>query len=220
MNALLRYAFLKARRDGSLWAFIITPIVVPAASLIGSTVGDSKPHALHYPMFMAMRFTPVQNATTASDITVLMCILFACLPAFWTLRHEIESRSIGSLALAARPFRITIAAIIFAASLAAMASVISVLVIGALTAALPAHVGLIVIKIVGGALATSAIGMLAVTISPQPYMIACMYFMCLLGIGFFEKAKVALSLQWLAPLGVAIVCAVVAGFLLERRCES
>src|SRR5258706_5707647 len=111
MIAILRYAYLKSLRDSSLIAFILVPMFFPVAALSGVTIAKGHPR---YPMYMDALFTPVQNATLCAQIAIAMCIFFTVIPAFWTLRPEIATRSVASFLFAARPLTVTLSLILFA----------------------------------------------------------------------------------------------------------
>ena len=175
MIALLHYVYLKSLRDSSLIAFIIVPILAPVVALSGVTFG--KGH-VHYPFYLKAQFSAVQNATLASEITLAICVLFAVIPAFWTLRPEIATRSIGSFFFGARPLTVALALILFASAIGLAGWIGAVALIGALTTALPPNVAFMTFKVAAGSLASSALGTLLVTISPQPGMIVGAYLGC------------------------------------------
>jgi hypothetical protein len=215
MIALLRYAFLKSRRDGSLLGFVFVVTLVPFAAMAGVTL--AKGH-WHYPFYLNAQYTPVQNANLAAEIVLVVAVFFSAIPAFWTFRPEIETRSIGALLLAARPVTVALALILFAASIGLMGWLGAVAVIGALTSAFPSHLALMTLKLATGVLAASSIGALVVTISPQPFMVVCSYVACL-----FLVPSVASSKGWVQVVGAlvaAILCTALTAFLLERRCAT
>jgi hypothetical protein len=215
MMALLRFAFLKSMRDHSLPAFVSIVVLVPFAALAGATLG--KGH-WHYPFYLNAQYTPLQNANLAGAIVLVIAVFFSAIPAFWTFRPEIETRSIGSLLLAARPLTVALALILFAASIGLMGWIGAMAVIGALTGALPSHLALMTLKLATGVLAASSIGALVVTVSPQPFMIVCSYLACLFLVPFVASSKG--WLQILAALVAAILCTALTTFLLERRCAT
>ncbi len=214
MIALLRYLYLKSSRDSSLIAFLLVPMLVPVAALSGVTL---KRH-LQYPFFMDALYTPVQNATLASTIAMGTAVLFASIASFWTLRAEIATRSIGSFLFAARPLTVALALILFAATIGLAGWLGGVALTGALTTAVMPHLALITLKVVVALIAASAAGALVVTISPQPGMIIGSYLGCVVLIPLVAKSKG--SVQLLVAVVVAIVCTLLAAFLLERRCAT
>lgn len=215
MIALLRYLSLKGMREGSLIAFVLGPILLPLAGLCGVTFR----RGLHYPFFMDPQYSAVQNATLAAEIAWAMCVVFAAIPAFWALRSEIATRSIGSLALAARPLTISLTLILFAAAVAMSAWIGAVTVIAVMTSALPAHFGLATLKLAVSSIAVSAAGALVVMISTEPAMIIGCYLACVVVIPIVEKNTKA-PMQLLIAGVLAIVCAGLSVLLLERRCAS
>jgi len=215
MIALLRYLYLKSARDSSLFAFLFVPALMPVAALSGVTLK----HGLQYPFYMDALYTPVQNATLAATIAMGTSVLFASIASFWTLRAEITTRSIGSFLLAARPLTIALALILFAAAIGLAGWVGAVALTGALTTAVMPHLALITLKVVVALIAASAAGALVVTISPQPGMIIGSYVGCAVLIPLLAKSTKG-SVQLLVAVVVAIVCTLLAAFLLERRCAT
>ena len=214
MTAILRYAFLKTTRDGSFIAFALVPILMPVAALVGGTVAQT--HGLHYPFFMGRGETPLQSATDVANMTTALAAFFAVLPAFWTFRTEIASRSIGSLALATRPVMIVLALMTLTTAIMIVAWLISMIAILALTTAWPPHVGTLSLKLIAVCLSASATGAAAVAISPEPAMVVAVYLVSAVSIAWFEKAKSAPML--IVPLALSAILAAVATFALERRC--
>jgi hypothetical protein len=212
--AILRYAFLKSRRDGSLAAFLIMPIFMPMAALCGATMAKG----LRYPLFMNVEYTPVQNATLVADVATVVFIVFSALPAFWTLRSEIASRAIGSFLFGVRPLTAVLALILFAAAVGVTGWLGAVLMIGALTSAFPPDLPMRALQVVLSCLAGSASGALVVTISSQPAMIVCSYLGCLLFIPWMSKAPMASFA--ITALVLSAVWISIAAFLLERRCAT
>lgn len=214
MTALLRYAFLKTSRDGSFVAFALVPVLMPIAALVGGTVAQS--HGLHYPFLMGRGETPLQSATEIANMTTALASFFAVLPAFWTFRSEIASRSIGSLALATRPATIVLALITLTTAIMTVAWLISMIAILALTTAWPPHAGMLSLKLIVVCLSASATGAAAVAISPEPAMVIAVYLASTVSTVWFEKAKSAPML--IAPLALSAILAASATFALERRC--
>ncbi len=215
MRALLRYATLKSLRDGTLAAFLSAPMIVPVAALSGVTFDGFH---LRFPMFLNPHYTPAQNAATAAGIAGAVCALFAAIPAFWTFRSEIRSRSIGLFAFAARPVVIMLSLVLFAAAIGFAGWISAIVLITALTTTLPPNIGLITVKMLTATIASSSVGAMVVTISAEPAMIVCSYLGCLVLIPWMEKAKGPIQLT--LPLIVAAVCFSIATILLERRCAS
>jgi hypothetical protein len=212
--AILRYAFLKSMRDGSLAAFLIMPIFMPAAALFGATIGKG----MRYPLYMNVEYSPVQNATLVAEIATAIFMMFSALPAFWTLRSEIASRAIGSFFFAARPATAIAALILFAAGIGVTGWLGAMLMIAGLTSAFPPHLGIHMLQVVLSCLAASASGALVVTISSQPAMIVCSYLGCLFLIPWLSKATSGGFA--ITTLILSAVCATLATFLLERRCAT
>ena len=219
MIAMLRYAYIKGLRDSSLIAFVIIPMLFPLAAMSGITLDLklTKGHPI-YPMVMDVHFTPEQNAKMAGQFTSGICVLFAVITAFWTFRTEIATRSVGSFLFATRPLTLALALVLFAAAIGLAGWIGGMAVIGILTTALPPHLAMLAVKVVAGTLAASAFGTLIVTISPNPGMIIGAYVGCVFATIWIENSKS--SSQMIAAIAVAIVCAALAAFLLERRCAT
>jgi len=214
MIALLRYDVLKSARDGSLAAFFLLPMLIPVFALLGGTFV----HGFHYPLTMEVRWSPAQNAAMIGTVASVVCPVFALMPAFWALRAEIETRSVAALAMAARPVTIVTTVVGFATLISVAAWIGSIAWIGLLTTALPNGLPLLAAKVAAGALAAASIGVLAVSISPQPAMIVAALIACMPLLVGFEKSKGALGL--LLPVVFAVICTAVAGIFVERRCAA
>jgi hypothetical protein len=167
---------------------------------------------------MSPQFSPQQNATLAGQITTGICVLFTVIIAFWTFRSEIATRSVGSFLLAARPLALSLALILFAAAIGLAGWIGGMAMIGVLTTAMPPHLALLALKVAAGTVAASALGTLVVTISPNPGMVLGAYLVCIISIVWIEKST-SLS-QLIGAVAVAIVCAGLASFFLERRCAT
>lgn len=214
MIALLRYALLKSRRDHSLTGFLMVPIIVPVAALAGVTLGKG----WHYPFFMDQRLSPVQNATFAANISMAAAILFASIAAFWTFRPEILSKSIGSFVFAARPLTIAMSLILFGAAIGFFGWIGSLVLIRVFTAALPAHAGVMVLKVAILTLGASAAGALTVTVSAQPATIVASYLASLVLIGLLQNTRI--STQLAVAAGILVISTCLSAVLLERRCAA
>jgi hypothetical protein len=213
VRALLHYNFLKSWRDASLIAFLIMPALLPAAGLIGATFSKG----FHYPLFMGAHYTAAQSAAEATEVASLMTVFFATIPAFWVMRTEIATHSVASLSMAARPLTIVLSIIGYAATIVYFAWVIGVLSVGVLTTAMSPTLATQALKVVVLTLGSSALGALAVTISPEPAMILAAYLTSFGALLLFEKKK-ALAPQLLAYGIGAIVFVALATYFLERRC--
>jgi hypothetical protein len=214
MTAVLRYTFLKTMRDGTLWVFLILPAFIPGASLIGASYHRAT--GFTYPFGMESSWNATRNATLAASIAMMMCALLAAVPAFWALRSEVASKSIGSIALAVRPIIIVCSVVLFSAATAVLGMSVAIAVIATLTTALPSQLGMIVLKVFVAGFAMGSFGILGVMISADPPMIIGIYIAALFSVNWFDKVKIAPIL--LVPVAVAVMCMGFAAFLLERRC--
>jgi len=214
--AMLHYTYLKSRRDSSLFAFIMIPALFPLAALGGATL--AKGH-WHYPLFLNPQYTPVQNATLCAQIATVVSVLFTVIPAFWTLRPEIATKSVTSFFFAARPMTVVASVIVFAFALNFTGWIGAITMIRILTGTLPPHVAFMTLKVAVGCLVTSALGTLLVTISSQPALLVGGYMACGLLIPWIQGSKSSLQVMG-GGVGAAIVCTALAGFILERRCAT
>jgi len=212
--ALLRYAWLKSVRDSSLMAFVLVPMFAPAAALCGATLGKG----WHYPMFMEVRYTPQQNAELAVTLGMAGAMFFAAIAAFWIFRPELATHSIGSLAIAARPFRLVAVPALYGGLIGILAFIGSVGIVCLLTAAVPSHLASMALRLIAATLAAGAAGVMAVTISAQPPMIigACLASAALTPV----IDKPASWLQIPVAIAAIAICISIAAFLMERRCAS
>lgn len=221
MRALLHYNFLKGRRDLSLLAFVIIPAFLPIAVLCGSTFTKAwSPHeaaTAHYPMFMEVHYSPSQNAKMATDVASFMSAFFAIIPAFWSLRNEMITRSVAALAMAARSPQIVLASVLYATAIACAAWMFGIASIGILTTAISPTLARSAAEIVVLAFAFGALGTLTVIISPQPGMIAGALPLAAVALSFVEKKKAAAP-QMMGVLVFAILATAIASFVLERKC--
>ena len=215
MIAILRYAFLKSRRDGSVYAFVLLPALFPVAALMGVTVAKQR---WQYPLAMNPQFTPVQNATLCAQIALTICVVFTVIPAFWTLRPEIATRSVTSFLFAARPVTVAASVILFAFSLGLAGWIGAITLIRILTDALPPNVAFMTLKAAAGCLAASALGAMLVTISSQPAMIVGAYMASVVVIPWMESSKSPASA--LIMTAFSVLFAALAGLILERKCAS
>lgn len=221
MIALLRYFTLKSVRDRSLITFIAFVVLVPTGtvlfpSLIGSVVPFRHAPPLRYPFSMSIEMSPAETANTAGEISTIGAMLLATLPAFWILRLEIASRSVGSLICAARPMTIIGAVVAFASGIAVVGWIVAMIIIVALTASLPAHIARFAGELLVFTVAQAAVGALSVTISLQPAMVVAAYFGY--SISFLLVLKESkISLQLVVAAIVAMICVATSAFLLERR---
>jgi hypothetical protein len=215
MIAVLHYALLKSIRDRSLAIFTLGPALVIAASLLGATLAKGE---LRYPLFMAQHLSPTQNAGTATIVVTIFAVSFAGFCAFWTFRSEVATKSIGSFVMARRPLSVASALVLYATAIAGGAWIIAVVVIAALTAAVPMAIAPFAAAVALVALASAAIGALLVTISPQPAMVIWAFIGCMPLVPFL--ITMARQRVMLIALLVAILCTATSAFLLERRWVS
>jgi hypothetical protein len=216
MMAILRYAFLKNMRDGSLAAFIIGPVLMLVAPLLGVSMVEKR--GFVYPLTMNPHWTGVKTAAEVVPITFSVVALFGALAGFWGFRGEIVTRSIGSFVLAVRPIRVQIAAALFGAS-AGLAGFFatSVLLFG-LIGSIPPHPLRVVADATILCLCAASAGSLMVVIQSEPWAILLVFISGLFFIPWLMKSPGMLPEA--AGLMLAAVCVAVSAFFLERRCAT
>jgi hypothetical protein len=216
MMAILRYAFLKNMRDGSLAAFILGPVIMIVAPLLGVSIVEKR--GIVYPLSMNPHWTGVKTAAEVVPITLTVLALFGALAGFWAFRGEIVTRSIGSFVLAVRPIRVQIAAAIFGAS-AGLAGFLatSVLLFG-LIGSIPPHPLRVVADATILCLCAASAGSLVVIIQSEPWAILIVYVSGLFLLPWLMTSRGILPEA--GGLMLAAVCVAVSAFFLERRCAT
>ncbi len=209
MMALLRYAFLKSKRDGSLAAWLVWPILTGVGWRVAITI-----------MAMPQGYdTVIRDPHAVHDLRMMAgatAWFLAALSAFWTFRGETATRSIGAFLFAARPLTIAVSLVVFGTAIGVMATLLTT----ALLASLPRQVFLMVREGLVASFVGAAMGELAVMISAQPMMIVGALFGLPLITALLTEMKPTTTLQTLVWVGVAILCVGLSAILLERRCAT
>jgi hypothetical protein len=216
MMAILRYAFLKNLRDGSLAAFILGPIIMLTAPLLGSAFfGEGGPR---FPAKMDMTMSAARNAAMLAPATLFITALFASLAGFWSLRSEIISKSMGTFVLAVRPVKIQIAAMLFGAGAAFAGYIGTALSLSALLNALPPNPVRLILDAAILCLFGAAAGFLAVILSAEPWAIVPLF---VAGVAIIPSlAKMRGPLPELTAIALIVICISISAFFLERRCAT
>jgi hypothetical protein len=213
--ALLRYAFLKNLRDGSLAAFILGPVIMLTAPLLGAAVFNKGPA---YPMRMDDHISAARNAAMMAPATVFIAALFAALAGFWSFRGEIVSKSMGSFVLAVKPLKIQLAAMLFGGGAAFAGYLGTALSLSALMNALPPNPGRLLLDAAILCLFGAAGGSLAVIVSSEPWAIIPMFVCGALIVP--SLAKMRGPLPELTAVALILICISISAFFLERRCAT
>lgn len=214
MIALLRYAFLKNMRDGSLAAFVLGPMVMLTASLVG--VAAFTKDLRVYPLSISPQWTAARSAAAISLPMLFIAALFASLAGFWGFRGEIVSRSMGSLVLALRPMKIQAATMLFGAFAGFAGFLGTSLSLFALMDALPPHPLRLLLNAAVLCLLGSAAGSLIVSFSSEPWAILPLYVGGIVVVPWLIKTRSVMPL--LIGLIMTVVCVAVSALFLERRC--
>ena len=216
MIAILRYAFLKNLRDGSLAAFLLGPIIMLTAPLLG--VAAFTKGLVVYPLSIDAHLTPARSAAEMAPVTVFIAALFAALAGFWSFRGEIISRSMGSFVLAVKPVKIQIASTLFGAAAGFAGYILTSVSLFTLMAALPPHPVHLITDAAILCLFGAASGSVAVILSSEPWAIAPLFLFGMVVIPWLAKMRGAAP--ELIGLVLSIICVAVSAFFLERRCAT
>ena len=215
MIAVLHYALLKSLRDRSLGIFVLGPALVIAASLLGATIVEG----FRYPFYVSRQMSAAQNAEMVALILTFFVMMFGTVAAFWTFRPEVVTKTIGSFLMARRPLTVALAQVTFAAVVTFSAWLAGMLIIAALTSALPPAIGWFAVGAAIAALAAASIGALVLTISPQPAMVLWAILGCTALLPLLVHPVIRPKLLYLVPV-MAILFTAVSASLLERRWAS
>jgi hypothetical protein len=214
--AVLRYAFLKNLRDGSLAAFVLGPFIMLTAPLLG--VAAFTTGLRMFPLSIDPQWSPARSAAEMAPVTVFIAALFAALAGFWGFRGEIVSRSMGSFVLAVRPVKIQIAATLFGAAAGFAGYFLASVALFTLTAALPPHPARLVVDAAIMCLFGAAGGSLAVIVSSEPWAIIPLFVCGIVVMSWLFKMRGAAP--ELIGLALSLICILVSAFFLERRCAT
>lgn len=221
MRAMLHYAFLKNVREHTIWAFLLGPLVLLGAPLLGVAVEASLDGRRVYPLALP--------GSTVSDMERMFVLAAASVvvaaagaAAFWCFRSDIANRSLSFMLLALpRPVIAAAAAVAFGwcAGLAALAMMLPMagLVIGRISDAwLP---GLAIVAVAG--VVSAAAGTLFAAYAPAPGTLVMVSFTALLIAFGAEKGLEAAPLPaTVAAMVVAAVLATFAGRVMEAKCAA
>ncbi len=216
MIAILRYAFLKNLRDGSLAAFVLGPIIMLAAPLLGMVAFNKG--GLADALSMDPRSSAARSAMVLAPVAMFIAAGFAALAGFWGFRSEVASRSMGSFVLAARPATIQTALTLFGAAAAFVAYLGMSASLFALTNALPPDPWRLAFDAAIMCLCGASIGALVVTVSSEPWAMVPVYVCGILLVPWLIKTRGAVP--ELIALGLSIIFVTASTFLLERRCAT
>lgn len=173
MSALLRYAILKSRRDGTLAALLLAPsVMIGAPTLIGILIQIVRGEAT-YPI--AIRAGQLDGPAVFGPALVVIAATIAGVAGFWSFRGEAASRSAGFFFLARRPAEVSVAAAVFGTAAAICSYGIGLLTIAAFCAALPPRVGSQFVALLVASCVAAALGAAAVAISSEVTMLVPVY---------------------------------------------
>lgn len=214
MIALLHYAVLKTRRDGSFFLFLFAPAVVIAA-LLGTSIVELR---FEYPLALSRHMSAMQNARALATMVGGTAIMFGLISAFWTLRAEIATRAIASFVVASRSAAVIASLIVFGMLTAIAAWISGIAVVILLTAAVPPKLPLLFAGGLAVALALTGVATLVVTVAPQPANLIWAYFSMFVFVPWFERGP-DVKLGVLAAT-VFVLSTTLSTYFLRRRCAS
>ena len=207
MTGLLRYAFLKNLRDGTLATLLLAPVVMLVVPTLVIMIVD--------------RSTRFRIPAEASNmLTIMMGVLMAGLAGFLLYRTEIANHSIGSLMLATRPWMLALSSAIYGSAVglgAAMATVGGMAATGAVLPPEPLEwlARALALTVMAASVATTA-----VTLTRSMAAIGWMYAGMVFFIGSFAEAEMDVLLLVVLCLILSAISVAVSTVLLERRCAS
>ncbi len=216
MIAILHYALLKGMRDKSTVIFLLTPITMATASLLGVVAASGHPT---FPLYYSLEWTPAQNAYQVAFISTMCAVCFASLSGFWMFRSEVATKAMGSFVLAKRPILIIMAMILYSSAIAVISWVMAMGAARVLTGAQPPNAGRLAAAVVVISVASAAMGAMFVMISAQPQMLIGAYCGSCLFLPFLVMESNRPKVMMLAVVTAAL-SASIATFLLERRCTT
>ncbi|GEM_PF-5356404 len=216
MIAILHYALLKGTRDKSTVIFLLTPITMVVASLIGVVVASGHPS---FPLYYSLDWTPAQNASQVAFISTMCTVCFASLSGFWMFRSEVATRAIGSFVLAKRPIVIILAMIVHSSAIAVLSWIPAIAAARVLTGAAPPDTVRLTLAVIVISIASSAMGAMFVMISAQPQMLIGAYCGSCFFLPFLVLESNRPKVMMLAVV-TAVLSTTIATFLLERRCTT
>jgi hypothetical protein len=212
VKALCVYVGLKTVRSRFAAAILLTPVVMSVAPLLGLIAEAHLRHRAIYPFALK----GLSSATTLSGLAYIVAVLAALAgggAAFWIFRSEIADRSVGSLVLATKPLSICVVAMIYGIVAGLSSYAIAMPVCSALTGALAPAAGPALALTVLLTVASSSLGVILATLSPDPAMLLPLVFATIfLALLFADPRDTA------AIAAVSFVLPVAAARLLERRC--
>jgi hypothetical protein len=217
MITLLRYAFVKGFRDHSLLPVLLGPLVMMASPILGVGIFESMRGRGGFPFAFYKGSTAPQIAAITL-IAAGVAILAGGIAAFLSFRSEIMSHSIGFLVLARRPVEIVAAAAI-AGTLVGVTSFAGCVAAIALLMGGISHGVLFVFAMTAvGSLVISSAGILLVSISFDTGMILPLAAVAIPVAIFVLDSHDAIRSAWAGA--AALVLALAASFVLERRCAG
>ncbi len=214
MIALLHYAVLKTRRDGSLFLFLFAPAMVIAA-LLGTSIAELR---FEYPFALSRHMTQMQNAKLLTSIVGAGALMFGIISAFWTYRAEIATRSIASFVVASRPVTVIAALIVWGTLTVIAAWICGVAVVVLLTAAAPPHLPILFGGLVAVGMALISVAALIVTVAPKPENLIWSYLAMVIFVRWIEKLPDLPEIALAAALFA--ICTSLSIFFLRRRCAT
>jgi hypothetical protein len=206
MTGLLRYAFLKNSRDGSLITLLVAPTAMTVLPMLVVSLFDRS--ISHIP------------AEAAQILPITISSLMAALASFLVFRTEIANHAIGSFVLATRPVTVPLASILYGSLIGLGAAVTTMAAFAATFTSWPPAFGHFLARAFMIALISASTATLAAMLTRSMAAIAWVYGLILILTGVSDDFRTGTGLMLSISLITAALSVGVSTFLLERRCAS
>lgn len=221
MRAMLHYAFLKNVREHTIWAFLLGPLVLIGAPLLGFAVEAWLRGRRLYPL--TMQGATVSDSERMFVLASAMAVVAAAgTAAFWCFRSDIANRSLSFMLLALpRPVIAALAAVAFGWCAGIVALMVMMPMVGAAIGRISdAWLAALAIVAVAG-LVSAAAGTLFAAYAPAPGTLVMVVFVALLIAFGVERGLEAAPLPAIVmAMAVAAALVTIAGRTMEAKCAA
>ena len=218
MKALLRYALMKGMRESFVYPLLFGPAVFFSTPLITRGLYEVIRGRGTWPLSIAINLTPAGSVEILTPVALIFSAIIAGAGAFWIFRSEMTGRTIGFFVLARRPAIVAATATLFGAVAGVCAFAFAVGMLALLTGSVATRVVDYSAAMVIVAIASSALGTLAVAVSQDTSMLFPVFGMATVaGVSLADRPSVPL---YVSVIAVAVIASVAAPFLWRRRCAA
>jgi len=203
---LLRYAFLRGLRDGSLITLLAAPTVMVSMPAVA--------------VWLSGRTVPMPPAEAAGGLIVFNAALMGSLASFMAFRSEIATRAIGAFVLASRSWLIPFACTIYGWIVGTTAATLCAGAMFATGWGAPADLRSVTVNVLVIGLAAASAGTLGVMISSSFSTMAWVFAGLVGMIGLIQANEAASGIEILAVLLVVLISSGIAAVIVERRCAT